>query len=869
MFSSTRTKENGDPTSKRMKTRQNKDSMEDRVQQKGRNSNSMENKMSMRSGRKKETPGPREELRTRGRASPGGVSTSSSDGKAEKSRQTSKKGRVEESMAPKGSKQSRPEEISESEGEDTNAPKKTKTEELPRPQSPSDVDSLDGHSFNDETSSDPRDIDQDNRSTSPSVYSPGSVENDSDSSSVLSQGPARSYHHPPLFPQSPSPAPLAEGLARPPEPNFSLAGDVHPPGPAGSYQPQLEAQASRIFQAQAPPPPTLSANSSSSSSSPSSSTSSSSCTTHVPLYSGANVVQMGPKAVGAGPGLPAPGGREQALGTKHNPPPTTPISLAPVAGGLPPQKTPPNNSPSVLPSSTAAFPHVLANLPPPPALRPLNNMSAASSSPGVAGQALGGHLPPPHGMGQDKSPVPSRYPYAPAPPPPSSSAAQYALPPPSQALPSYSSSYGHSFPQPSSLSVASQPPKYTQPSMPSQPVWSQGPPPYSRPLGNVGSHPPAAFPGQAALHQQQHQHHSHGSGAGGPAAAAAAPQAPGGYPHPLEPGPHHPSHAAYGLRLYPPHGHATYSQAPSASSSSASSSSASSSSSSSSSTTSSSSSSSAPQGTYLGVCSHPQGQNTAAYTFPPPPPPSPAHGAGPPVTSASVTLSTVITTMASASAAPYKTASPPAGPPSVTPYGKRTASPSPTFQPPAPYKPGSPPSSSSSSSSSASSFRAATPPGYRLASSPAGGGYKAPSPAPVAPQLQGVCRPLPLPCPRCPSALRRSSKSLPRNTSPRRVRCPPSGAPRQPPRWWTWQAMPASLRGSINTWIAASTPAHGPISTLYHWTAPSWLRRGQILWRRCAGRLSRRPGRRRSVKGSESERRRGRGRKNGSWKEVW
>ncbi|NXY92667.1 ATN1 protein, partial [Alcedo cyanopectus] len=247
MFSSTRAKENGGPTLKRMKTRQNKDSM------------------SMRSGRKKETPGPREELRSRGRASPGGVSTSSSDGKAEKSRQATKKGRVEESCTPKGSKQGRTEEISESEGEDTNAPKKPKTEasslpaELPCPPSPSDVDSLDGHSFNDEMSSDPRDIDQDNRSTSPSVYSPGSVENDSDSSSVLSQGPSHSYHHPPLFPQSPPVAPPPDSLVRPPEPSFGLPGEVHPQGPlAGSYHSQLEGQTSRIFQAQAPQTPTSS-----------------------------------------------------------------------------------------------------------------------------------------------------------------------------------------------------------------------------------------------------------------------------------------------------------------------------------------------------------------------------------------------------------------------------------------------------------------------------------------------------------------------------------------------------------------------------------------------------------------------------------
>lgn len=137
MFSSSRAKENGGPTPKRMKTRQNKDSvckMEEgggipetskcyglglrlaaelvnmslvwwsaRIQALGGQGTGQEWRevqsrtdpmiplqMSMRSGRKKETPGPREELRSRGRASPSGVSTSSSDGKAEKSRQATK-----------------------------------------------------------------------------------------------------------------------------------------------------------------------------------------------------------------------------------------------------------------------------------------------------------------------------------------------------------------------------------------------------------------------------------------------------------------------------------------------------------------------------------------------------------------------------------------------------------------------------------------------------------------------------------------------------------------------------------------------------------------------------------------------------------
>ncbi|NXJ05582.1 ATN1 protein, partial [Odontophorus gujanensis] len=338
MFSSSRAKENGGPTPKRMKTRQNKDSM------------------SMRSGRKKETPGPREELRSRGRASPSGVSTSSSDGKAEKSRQATKKGRVEESCTPKGSKQGRAEEISESEGEDSNAPKKTKTEELPCPPSPSDVDSLDGHSFNDEMSSDPRDIDQDNRSTSPSVYSPGSVENDSDSSSVLSQGPSLSYHHPQLFPQSPPVAPTSDSLARPPEPGFSLPGEAHPQGPtAGGYHSQLEGQTSRIFQAPAPQTPISSSSAVATTSAPSSSSSSSSSTsTHAPLYPTPNVVQVGSKITGGAGGLSAPGGREQTLSAKHNPPPTTPISLAPVVGGQP--ATPTGPTPTEQRGSCLQFP---------------------------------------------------------------------------------------------------------------------------------------------------------------------------------------------------------------------------------------------------------------------------------------------------------------------------------------------------------------------------------------------------------------------------------------------------------------------------------------------------------------------------------
>ncbi|KAB0397247.1 hypothetical protein E2I00_015139, partial [Balaenoptera physalus] len=229
----------------------------------GKSRNKAHDKMSMRSGRKKEAPGPREELRSRGRASPGGVSTSSSDGKAEKSRQTAKKARVEEASTPKVSKQGRSEEISESESEETNAPKKTKTEqELPRPQSPSDLDSLDGRSLNDDGSSDPRDIDQDNRSTSPSIYSPGSLYPGGAGGGVLSGPPvgpkgggaAASVGAPSggkQHPQPPNPISISgsgAGGAPPTKPPNTPAGGNLPSAPPPATFPHQQLCSSLLFQ---------------------------------------------------------------------------------------------------------------------------------------------------------------------------------------------------------------------------------------------------------------------------------------------------------------------------------------------------------------------------------------------------------------------------------------------------------------------------------------------------------------------------------------------------------------------------------------------------------------------------------------------
>ncbi|KAM4636804.1 atrophin-1 [Discoglossus pictus] len=290
-----------------MKTRQNKDSM------------------SMRSGRKKESAGPREERRARGRASPGAISTSSSDSKSEKGRQSGKKGRSDDSV-PKSSKRDRVKDSSESEGEAEKTAKKSKMEspEVPRP--PPDEESLDGQSGNEDGGSDPRDIDQDNRSTSPSLHSGDS---ESDASSVPSPKSFPSLYRG-TTPQPPiSPVPEASVLPAPPQ--------------APQSTPQSEPPAPRAYQ-----------------------------TPHLPqLYpSNGSINKTGPTQT-----------------AQAKPPPTTPI----VGLGSPRPLGSPTAPVSASSTPSASFPHVSHNLPPPPALRPLN------ASPGLPSQVVeksGVPLPP-------------------------------------------------------------------------------------------------------------------------------------------------------------------------------------------------------------------------------------------------------------------------------------------------------------------------------------------------------------------------------------------------------------------------------------------------------------------------------------------
>uniref|UniRef100_A0A8C3RTC5 Arginine-glutamic acid dipeptide repeats protein n=1 Tax=Chelydra serpentina TaxID=8475 RepID=A0A8C3RTC5_CHESE len=145
----------------------------------------------LRSGRKKQPASPdgrasptNEDIRSSGRNSPSAASTSSNDSKADSVKKSTKKIKEEASSPLKSSKRQREKTASDTEEPERTNAKKSKTQEISRPNSPSEGEgeSSDSRSVNDDGSSDPKDIDQDNRSTSPSIPSPQDNESDSDSS---------------------------------------------------------------------------------------------------------------------------------------------------------------------------------------------------------------------------------------------------------------------------------------------------------------------------------------------------------------------------------------------------------------------------------------------------------------------------------------------------------------------------------------------------------------------------------------------------------------------------------------------------------------------------------------------------------------
>ncbi|XP_037234607.1 arginine-glutamic acid dipeptide repeats protein isoform X5 [Falco biarmicus] len=216
----------------------------------------------LRSGRKKQPASPdgraspiNEDIRSSGRNSPSAASTSSNDSKADSVKKSTKKIKEEVSSPLKNSKRQREKAASDTEEPDRSSAKKSKTQEISRPNSPSEGEgegeSSDSRSVNDEGSSDPKDIDQDNRSTSPSIPSPQDNESDSDSSAQQQVLQAQ-----PQVLQAQS----ASGQAPPPTPPISaqLPASLPAGSSTASAPPQVSPSASQPPsqpQAAAPPLP--------------------------------------------------------------------------------------------------------------------------------------------------------------------------------------------------------------------------------------------------------------------------------------------------------------------------------------------------------------------------------------------------------------------------------------------------------------------------------------------------------------------------------------------------------------------------------------------------------------------------------------
>ncbi|NXD42498.1 RERE protein, partial [Copsychus sechellarum] len=383
----------------------------------------------LRSGRKKQAASPdgraspiAEDVRSSGRNSPSAASTSSNDSKAESVKKSTKKIKEEVSSPLKNSKRQREKAASDTEEPDRSNAKKSKTQEISRPNSPSEGEgegeSSDSRSVNDEGSSDPKDIDQDNRSTSPSIPSPQDNESDSDSSAqqqvLQAQPQAASSSAQAAAPTPPVPAPLpapgaapAPAQASPPGPQPS--GQAQPPAPPGPHSHIQQAPALHPQRLPSPHPP-LQPLSAPQSQQPAA------APAQPPLHGPAPAAPHGlpaqPLLPHAGPAqpfsLPAPSAQSQvplqtqAPSHSHSglqvsqpvlpgaaslqpaqPPREQPLPPAPMA--MPHIKPPPTTPIPQLPTAPAHKhpPHLSgpspfsmnSNLPPPPALKPLSSLS--------------------------------------------------------------------------------------------------------------------------------------------------------------------------------------------------------------------------------------------------------------------------------------------------------------------------------------------------------------------------------------------------------------------------------------------------------------------------------------------------------------
>uniref|UniRef100_A0A672FQW4 Arginine-glutamic acid dipeptide repeats protein n=1 Tax=Salarias fasciatus TaxID=181472 RepID=A0A672FQW4_SALFA len=488
MFKPVKEEEDGLSGKHSMRTRRNRGSMS-----------------TLRSGRKKQTASPdgrasptNEDLRSSGRTSPSAASTDSTDSKTDSMKKPSKKIKEEAPSPMKSAKRQREKGASDTEEPERTGAKKTKTQELSRPDSPSECEgegegeSSDGRSINEELSSDPKDIDQDNRSSSPSIPSPRDNESDSDSSAQQQQ--LLQSQHPPVIQCQPGggaaslapPPPTTSAPSLPPQVSPTAASASLPPQPlpqasplsliqsGASLHPQrLPSPHSPLTQAPPPGPPPGPSH-----------------TPH-PLAITPQGFPVGP------PQVPPPPVSGQSQQRPHSPSPQSQSSSQ--SGGQPPREQPlppaPMSMPHIKPPPTTPipqmptpqshkhpahvsappFPQMPSNLPPPPALKPLSSLSnhhpPSAHPPPLQLMPQGQQLQPPPAQppvltqsqtlppsaGHQPPPPPfSSHPFntvlPPTGPPPSSSAPMPGLQPPPP--PSSAASSSISMPLPASVPCA-------------------------------------------------------------------------------------------------------------------------------------------------------------------------------------------------------------------------------------------------------------------------------------------------------------------------------------------------------------------------------------------------------------------------------
>uniref|UniRef100_A0A672GB33 Arginine-glutamic acid dipeptide repeats protein n=1 Tax=Salarias fasciatus TaxID=181472 RepID=A0A672GB33_SALFA len=482
MFKPVKEEEDGLSGKHSMRTRRNRGSMS-----------------TLRSGRKKQTASPdgrasptNEDLRSSGRTSPSAASTDSTDSKTDSMKKPSK---VDPNLSSVRQELSRPDSPSECEGE-------------------GEGESSDGRSINEELSSDPKDIDQDNRSSSPSIPSPRDNESDSDSSAQQQQ--LLQSQHPPVIQCQPGggaaslapPPPTTSAPSLPPQVSPTAASASLPPQPlpqasplsliqsGASLHPQrLPSPHSPLTQAPPPGPPV-----------PPQSLPS---PHHGPMPPMPHPLQPGPShtphplaitpqgfPVGP-PQVPPPPVSGQSQQRPHSPSPQSQSSSQ--SGGQPPREQPlppaPMSMPHIKPPPTTPipqmptpqshkhpahvsappFPQMPSNLPPPPALKPLSSLSnhhpPSAHPPPLQLMPQGQQLQPPPAQppvltqsqtlppsaGHQPPPPPfSSHPFntvlPPTGPPPSSSAPMPGLQPPPP--PSSAASSSISMPLPASVPCA-------------------------------------------------------------------------------------------------------------------------------------------------------------------------------------------------------------------------------------------------------------------------------------------------------------------------------------------------------------------------------------------------------------------------------